>query len=123
MSDIMDFPATVEEFMEAYKMVDKEQIYSNGTEYVPIFRMKQWFEHEKSLLSAVDIPERNVGKWIPGREIGRMMLTDTTLMIDYEDFKCSICGLALKELLFHVDGTPVYKFCPNCGAKMTEDGE
>ena len=29
-------------------MVDKHEIYSNGTEYVPIFRMKQWFEHCKA---------------------------------------------------------------------------
>lgn len=56
----MSFPATVEEFMEQYEMVDKEQIYSNGTEYVPIFRMKQWFEHLKQLPSAQ--PEQ---RWIP----------------------------------------------------------
>lgn len=48
MSDMMDFPKTVEEFMDQYKMVDTEEIYSNGTEYVPIFRMKQWFEHERT---------------------------------------------------------------------------
>ena len=45
MSDMMTFPATVEEFMEQYKMTDTEHVYSNGTEYVPIYRMKQWFEH------------------------------------------------------------------------------
>ena len=42
---IMTFPDSVDEFMESYKMVDTEHIYSNGTEYVPIFRMRQWFEH------------------------------------------------------------------------------
>lgn len=51
MSDCMHFPDTVEEFMEQYKMTDTKQVYSNGTEYVPIFRMKQWFEHEKAQLS------------------------------------------------------------------------
>ena len=45
MSDMMIFPASVEEFMEQYKMTDTEHVYSNGTEYVPIYRMKQWFEH------------------------------------------------------------------------------
>ena len=45
MGDMMTFPATVEEFMEQYKMTDIEHVYSNGTEYVPIYRMKQWFEH------------------------------------------------------------------------------
>ena len=47
MSDLMTFPATVEEFMEQYKTVDSEHMYSNGIEYVPIFRMNQWFEHMK----------------------------------------------------------------------------
>lgn len=36
-------PDTLEEFMEQYKVVDTEQIYTNGTELVPIFRIKQWF--------------------------------------------------------------------------------
>lgn len=47
--DIMTFPDTVEEFMEQYKMVDREQIYSNGCEYVPIYRMKQWFAHKPQI--------------------------------------------------------------------------
>ena len=46
MYNSMIFPATVDEFMEEYKVVDSEHVYSNGTEMVPIFRMKQWFEHE-----------------------------------------------------------------------------
>ena len=45
MGDTMTFPASVEEFMEQYKMTDTEHVYSNGTEYVPIYRMKQWFEN------------------------------------------------------------------------------
>ena len=45
MGDMMTFPASVEEFMEQYKMTDTNHVYSNGTEYVPIYRMKQWFGH------------------------------------------------------------------------------
>ena len=48
MNDCMTFPDTVEEFMERYKVVDTEHIYTNGSEFVPIFRMKQWFEHLQS---------------------------------------------------------------------------
>ena len=44
MADRMDFPATVEEFMEQYKIIDTEGVYTNGIELVPIFRMKQWFD-------------------------------------------------------------------------------
>ena len=40
---MMLMPDTLEEFMEQYKVVDTEQIYTNGTELVPIFRIKQWF--------------------------------------------------------------------------------
>lgn len=50
MGETMTFPETVEEFMEQYKIVDREQVYTNGAELVPIFRMKQWFEHEKAQL-------------------------------------------------------------------------
>ena len=48
-NEMMDFPQTVEEFMEQYKIVDSKEIYSNGMEMVPIFRMKQWFEHQMSV--------------------------------------------------------------------------
>ena len=50
----MMFPNTVREFMEQFKMVDTEQIYSNGIEYVPIFRMEQWFAHQA-----------DTSRWIP----------------------------------------------------------
>ena len=36
---------SLDDFMEYYKMVDTEEIYSNGTEFVPIFRVKQWEEY------------------------------------------------------------------------------
>ena len=49
MGDMMTFPDSVEEFMEQYKMTDTEHVYSNGTEYVPIYRMKQWFEHCRNI--------------------------------------------------------------------------
>lgn len=47
MGEIMQFPETVEEFMQQYKITDTQQVYTNGTELVPIFRMKQWFEAHK----------------------------------------------------------------------------
>ena len=44
MSERMTFPDNIDEFMEQYKITDTEQVYTNGCELVPIFRMKQWFE-------------------------------------------------------------------------------
>lgn len=58
MCDVMMFPDTAEEFMEQYKIVDTEQVYTNGAELIPIFRMKQWLEHLQ------DIEPR----WIPCEE-------------------------------------------------------
>ena len=55
MADMMTFPNTVEEFMEQYKIVDTEEVYTNGAELVPIFRMMQWFEH----VSAMDTISRH----------------------------------------------------------------
>lgn len=48
----MTFPDTVEEFMEQYKIVDREGIYmSKGSELVPIYRMEQWFEHRPDIIT------------------------------------------------------------------------
>ena len=94
MADLMTFPSTVEEFMDQYKITDTEQIYTNGIELVPIFRMKQWFEH----LPTADVPDRKVGKWIntgSGEE-------------------CSKCH----EIQYGYDS--FRRYCPNCGAEMGE---
>ncbi len=51
---------SLEDFMENYKMVDVDQIYSNGTEFVPIFRVKQWLEYNNinNLQSKIDKANR-----------------------------------------------------------------
>ena len=38
----------LEEFMEQFKVVDTDHVYSNGVEFVPIFRVKHWIEYQKS---------------------------------------------------------------------------
>ena len=113
MSDCMHFPDTVEEFMEQYKMTDTKQVYSNGIEYVPIFRMKQWFEHEKAQLlmqgttkdatSDTIQSEPHEGHWIEGK-----------IYRDVIECNCSECGQ-----LMTTAATVRMNYCPNCGAKMT----
>ena len=99
MGDMMTFPASVEEFMEQYKMTDTEHVYSNGTEYVPIYRMKQWFEHcRNQQLPATDVATVRHGRW-----------NDSLARITPY---CSACGYSHRCLI----RTPNY--CPNCGAKM-----
>ena len=92
MADLMTFPNTVEEFMEQYKITDTEQIYTNGADLVPIFRMKQWFEH---------CSERKKGKWVAVK-VGNGMTRYT----------CSECGVS-----YECDSRDVWDFifCPKCG--------
>lgn len=70
MADLMTFPKTLDEFMEQYKIVDAEQVYTNGAELVPIFRIKQW----------EDAHEQKKGKWID------YPISDVCL-------QCSCCGV------------------------------
>ena len=96
MPDVMMFPDTVEEFMESYKVTDVEHVYSNGVEFVPIYRMRQWFQHQ---------PECKKGKWID--------------MGDFE--QCSVCTGTHLKTVNTVYGKAIWiksAYCPNCGADM-----
>lgn len=62
--------------------------------------------------------ERPQGEWIKGEEISRTMLGNKVEHIDYRDYTCSNCGLVLENLFYWSNGSPFYKFCPNCGADM-----
>ncbi len=49
MGETMNFPDTVDEFMDMYKIVDVEDVYTNGIDMIPIFRMRQWLDHVKQV--------------------------------------------------------------------------
>ena len=62
MSDCMTFPATFDEFANQYHIIDKKEVYTNGTELIPVFRVKQWLDHlpsenasKAALLSEVEL--------------------------------------------------------------------
>lgn len=42
---MMDFPDTFDEFVKDYGFKDKDEVYTNGSELIPVFRVKQWLEH------------------------------------------------------------------------------
>ena len=103
MSDMMIFPASVEEFMEQYKTTDTEHVYSNGMEYVPIYRMKQWFEHcRNQQFPAADVATVRHGRWETNS--GRP-----------DSLICSVCKCG-----FDMWKHDPHNYCPNCGAKMQE---
>ena len=83
--------------MIAYRMLLEKQIEVMKEEK-PIYR---------------DVPEVKHGKWIINRCIDSLYIDDIT-------YTCSIC----KESFVLIDGTHkynLYKYCPNCGAKMDGD--
>ena len=48
MFNTLTFPETIEEFIEQYKVVKGENLYCDGVEFIPVFRMKEWFERSQS---------------------------------------------------------------------------
>jgi len=46
---IMEFPDTFEKFAKEYGFKDDKEVYTNGSDLIPIFRVKQWLEHDNKL--------------------------------------------------------------------------
>lgn len=107
MPDEMTFPKTFDEFAERYKIVDKEEVYTNGAELIPIFRVRQWLENQ----SNADVVEVRHGEWM--KPLGDNGSGWNCGGVIKQILGCSCCGH------FYQNGP--YNYCPNCGAKM--DGE
>lgn len=45
MADVMEFPKTIQEFIEGYSFKDSDEVYTNGVELIPVFRVEQALEH------------------------------------------------------------------------------
>lgn len=56
MNEQMEFPKTFDEFADFYGFKDSKEVYTNGSELIPVFRVKQWLEH---------CADREKGEWIP----------------------------------------------------------
>lgn len=55
MGEMMDFPKKPMDFIKMYSFCDKEEVYTNGAELIPAFRVKQLVDHY-------------VPRWIPVTE-------------------------------------------------------
>lgn len=43
---------------------------------------------------------------------------------DCEEFSCSVCDFTMaREGWFDSGGAPYFSYCPNCGAKVADDGD
>ena len=45
MTVCMEFPKTITEFLHDYSFKDKEEVYTNGSELIQLFRVIQALEH------------------------------------------------------------------------------
>ncbi len=58
MGDTMDFPDNIINFFKSYSFKDNEEIYTNGSELISIYRVIQALEHyAPELLSNIDIQQ------------------------------------------------------------------
>lgn len=45
MADMMYFPKSFMEFIKGYSFKDSDEVYTNGAELIPVFRVEQAVEH------------------------------------------------------------------------------
>ncbi len=101
MADCMEFPKRIEEFLDDYSFKDKEEVYTNGSILIPLFRVKQGLEHYMRESKAA------LEKQIPKKVI---------LGYDKQDFiSCPNCNSDIAPM-DDLDDCLLYH-CPRCGEK------
>lgn len=45
MADMMNFPKTIDEFIDDFSFFDEDQVYTNGGRLIQVFRIYQALEH------------------------------------------------------------------------------
>lgn len=100
MCDQMEFPKTFDEFAEGYGFKDKEEVYTNGIDLIPVFRVKQWLEHLTQM--------KDTNGAAPGVWLRREYLQGGIIDIK---FACSNCGYESGHVMTS------WKYCPACGSR------
>ena len=76
--------------------------------------MEEGFDHAVGVIEMMEVvdaePVRH-GKWIHGQEVCREYIGITLVLVQYKHWECSACG-------YRTEKEPIWKYCPNCGAKM-----
>lgn len=101
MADTMTFPKTLDEFMEECKIVDTEQVYTNGAELVPIFRIKQW-EDAQTVDTVPVIRCKDCKHWLPHEQFGFDADND-----EYHNY----CGLLVPDDDYYAFTREAYEYC------------
>lgn len=83
MAEIMEYPKTPNEFIERYSFKDSEEIYTNGSKLIPVFRVEQMLEHYYKPLKEKATPKKPIYEDFEENEIGEMIPNIA---------KCPTCG-------------------------------
>lgn len=104
--------------IDAEIVLNKYQEICNGVACMDCPFNKDGCAFEKLILESavVDAEPIRHGKWEHGREISRGYIGDACIGVQYEDWKCSNCGIVCEQ-----SDKPKYKYCPSCGCKMDLD--
>ena len=83
----MEFPETFDEFARIYGFMDIEEHYTNGSDLIPVFRVKQWLEHE-----------HRHGQWIDTGS-GQECSECGEIQYGYDSFRyyCPNCGAKMES--------------------------
>ena len=106
--DMQDWESTPEEYIETYSFIDKEQIYTNGSKLIPVFRVEDMLEHyykERTCKPVTEVLETiDIG-------IGSL-----EKLVD----NCSYCGepLTVEYSINALWRRVLPNYCSNCGAKV-----
>ena len=57
MADCMEFPKTILDFFKEYSFKDEEEIYTNGSELIQVFRVIQALEYYAPELLNIDFSQ------------------------------------------------------------------
>jgi hypothetical protein len=142
-SEVMEFPATFDEFVEQYKIVDRKEVYTNGAELIPVFRVRQWLERvhpnteEKQIEEMAQVIDATIERYYKSgyeadgdtiapdlyaagyrKQVEGKWLFEFTINGDYF-YECSVCGRqAVLNGLCDVRNPAIsHPYC-HCGAKM-----
>ena len=84
MADVMEFPEYWEDFVKDYSFKDDQHIYTNGSELIPVSRVKQMVDEYfntglKAIWQATIKGFRDNGYRVDGSENGRITLKLSTI--------------------------------------------
>lgn len=115
MGDFMTFSKTIDEFIKQYKFKDDKEIYTNGSDLIPVFRIKQWIQH---MTPALDLITRQQA------EIERLKIENEILSINadtaFQDGLNEARDLYAKEVENEIKSEAVKEFAEKFEKKIKD---